>query len=334
MTTTSSGPSEHVDTAQLGDDDRLHVPADHKGWRESYYFSFYDDAAELGGFTSIGRRPAPGHIGSINVVWGPDRPTLVASELDRSEGHGLPYRVLGLTYDCETPFGTWRLRFDGSLNDGGTEILCDPAAVAAAGPDGVAVSYDLEFIPDSPAYSYDQRPEWKPLFTGHVDQTGVVRGTVTIDGVTTRIDGRGGKDHSWGVRDWFAPSQWRWVDLVTSDGLTELALWRATFDGESWVGDGALFGDGSTHALTALAEDYDTTERAVKPMPARWSVTASTETDELSFAGDVVRVCPVIFGGGRYRSWNDRVLVVGQTGDGRSAWANVEFAARIDTEAT
>ena len=44
-----------------------------------------------------------------------------------------------------------------------------------------------------------------------------MRGTVTIDGETLEVDGHGQRDHSWGVRDWWAFG-WCWCSLRLDDG--------------------------------------------------------------------------------------------------------------------
>jgi len=311
--------------------DRVHEPADDPRWRESYYFSFFDPGHGIGGFSSIGKRPARGHSGSINVVWGPEIETLIASELDSFETHDDRHEAAGLGYESQEPFGSWRLRFDGELNDGGREVECDHAALgttAASSAPKVHVSYDLTFTPAYPPYLYEHRPEWRDLFTGHVDEVGAVTGELEIDGRRYAIDGRGGKDHSWGVRDWFKAQAWRWIDLV-GDGLdAELALWRATFDGEEWVEDGAIFTNGSALALERYRERFTTAPRARKAMPDHVEVAVDAGGRTLEAEGRVVRVVPIFFGREGQLSWNDRALVECRV-DGQAAWANVEFETLV-----
>jgi hypothetical protein len=114
-------------------DDRVHEPGGDPRWRESYYFSFFGPEAGIGGFSSIGKRPSRGHAGFINVIWGPDMQTLVASEFDTIEGHDDNHSVAGLRYSAEQPFGPWRLDFQGSLNDGGAALECEHRALGPTG---------------------------------------------------------------------------------------------------------------------------------------------------------------------------------------------------------
>lgn len=324
-------------TAQGSSADRIHVPGSDRRWRESYYFSFYDAHHGIGGFSSIGKRAASGHSGSINVLWGPDRRSLLASEYDTFTTLSDDHLVAGLSYACDEPFGQWRLGFSGQLNDGGSAVQPDEAAfgpVAESKADQVDVSYDLTFTPSHPPYVYAQRPEWSELFTGHVDEVGLVRGTVTVGGETLQIDGRGGKDHSWGVRNWFAPREWRWIDLV-SPGGPEIAMWRADFGSGEWVGDGAVFAD-EQPTITGYTETVTTTERAgepAKPRPTGMTARIDTASGSHELVGEVARVLPVLFtrrrDGRLERAWNDRALLR-TTVDGVPGVANVEFARTVE----
>jgi hypothetical protein len=311
-------------------DDRHHVPRADPRWRESFYFSFFDDRLGLGGFSSIGKRAARGHSGSINVLWGPERPTLLAYELDQYEVHDSPIDVRGLRYEPASALGPWRLAFDGELNDGGTGVECDAAAlrsVADGSAPSVPVAYDLTFTPEAPAYLYEQNDAWAELFDGHVDEVGRVTGTITIAGETHDVDARAAKDHSWGVRDWAKPKGWRWIDVV-GDGLTEVTLWRATFDGETWVGDGAVYSGGETVPLTGYREQLRREDGL--PVAAHIELDAGGRTHVLD--AEIVRVVPMFFSGSedgvKRTSRIDRTLMR-CTLDGAAGWANVEVQGQL-----
>lgn len=321
-------------TVPAPDHDRVHPPRDDPRWRESFYFSFFDAASGIGGFSSIGKRPAKGHSGFINVIWGPDMPTLVASEFGEMRRHDDRHSVDGLEYAPQGPYEPWRLTFDGRLNDGGDGVECDHAALGPVGRSPAAkvdVGFELVFTPSAPPYMYEESDAWRDLFDGHVDEVGTVEGEVRIGAETHAIRGRGAKDHSWGVRDWFKPDAWRWIDLVRGDG-PELALWRASFGGE-WVGDGALYHGAASEALTSYEESVDTSDRARKPLPTRIEVEAASASQRLRLAGDVVRTVPILFskgeGGSKLTSWNDRALVRCSIEGGGEAWANVEFESLL-----
>lgn len=311
-------------------EDLIHQPRNDPRWRESYYFSFFDWNLGIGGFSSIGKRPAKGHAGSINVLWGPSIPTLVASEYDSFSEHSDDHAVAGLTYRATKPYGPWELSFAGELNDGGTGVECSHEALGPTGRSPAAketARFNLTFTPLYSPYLYVEREEWRDLFDGHIDEIGLVEGELEIGGQTHRIQGRGAKDHSWGVRDWFKPAAWRWIDVLAEDG-PELALWRARFDGD-WIEDGALYGSDGVDGLSAYEETVETAERPRKPLPAHIRLRATAGSQQLGVEGEVVKVVPIFFGrdldGGRQVSWNDRALVRCRTDAGAAAWANVEF---------
>jgi hypothetical protein len=312
--------------------DRVHEPEDSSRWRESYYFSFFDARHGIGGFSSIGKRPKRGHSGSINVIWGTDTPTLVASELDTFEGHSDEYTAAGLTYASDERFGPWRLTFAGELNDGGSGVEVDHGALgptARSSAAKVRVEYDLIFMPSYAPYIYAHREEWRDLFTGHVDEIGTVEGSLTVGGRTYDIAGRACKDHSWGVRDWFKPTAWRWIDVVAPPPHPEFSLWRASFDGRTWVEDGALYRGGEALAVEHYSERVETAPRARKPIPAAVSFEAHAGDARLRGDGRVLRVVPIFFSredaGERLVSWNDRTLVECSLEGGVAGWANFEF---------
>ncbi|MDO8212417.1 hypothetical protein [Conexibacter sp. CPCC 206217] len=314
--------------------DLMHAPdLARPRWRESFYFKFWDFNHQLGGDSTIGYRPARGHSGSLNIIWGRELPTLVASELDHAPDHAVPHPAGGLSYEPVEPFGPWRLRFDGRLNDGGSAVGCDPRAVRAADSSSVPVSYDLLFTPEQPAHIYRENPAWDGLFDGHVDEVGRVTGTLTVDGTTYEIDARGCKDHSWGQRDWARPHGWRWADLLFPEG-PEASLWRATFDGDEWLQDGAIYAGGEADPLTSFAERATFAPRDRAPRPQRWSFDLQSARHAITGEAELLRVIPLRFPmrdehGTAMTAWIDRCLYASTTTDGRHGAGTVEFQSRV-----
>ncbi|WP_187369150.1 DUF7065 domain-containing protein [Baekduia soli] len=320
-------------------EDLVHPPGADPRWRESYYFSFYDEATGLGGFSSIGKRAAKGQSGFIACLWGPDRPTLVAIGTDVFDAHDNAHDVAGLTYECLQPHERWRVTFDGMLNDGGSEVQCAEEAVRRAGAPGLAqhaVSWDLEFTCERGAFLYEDAAaddRWRELFDGHIDMVGRMTGEVTIDGATVQVDGVAGNDHSWGVRNWFYPDEWRWADIVMDDG-PHTTFWRSLVDGE-WFGDGALYATTGPERLEGYDEQLTTTERDELPRPTSFEMQLSSAGHERTLHGEVVRIVPVLFtkrGDDRdLISWNDRCLTrLTDPATGAKGWGTVEFCARVE----
>lgn len=321
-------------------DDLVHAPGAERQWRESYYFSFFDPTRQIGGFTSIGKRPATGHSGFIIVIWGPHIPTLVASEYDTFGEWNNTHEIAGLTYTPLSPFGPWRLTFDGPLNNGGSDIECDHNALGPARGEATAhVQFDLTFHPSHPPYSYSDQPGMAQLFTGHIDEVGAMRGTLAIDDASYEIDAVAGKDHSWGIRNWFAPREWRWLDLVLVPGEhdhPDLTLWRGRFDDDpgEFSKDGALYlRDGSVVPVEEYTDEVTTSERALKPLPRTMRINASAAGTDLKVEGTILRVLPAVFvradGDNQLVAWNDRALVDCALADGTRGWANVEIEALV-----
>jgi hypothetical protein len=316
--------------------DRFHVPdPGRERWRESFYFNFYDFRHGVGGYSSVGYRPAKGSYGSMQVVWGLGRTALGASEYGRYDEHDDHRAVAGLTYAPRSPLGAWDVVFDGKLNDAGADVAGDAEAMAPVGKSpclAVDVSYNLTFTPDQPAYLYAENPEWDGLFDGHLDEVGRVTGTLTIDGKTYDIDGRGAKDHSWGVRDWAKPKGWRWADLLFETG-PQVTLWRATFDGTRWLQDGAVYADGEVHPLTSFRESVTFAERPRADRPASWAFDIGAGKHRLRGRAEILNAMPLLFGirdehGERATMWNDRTVYRCELDDGRVGVGSAEFQFR------
>jgi hypothetical protein len=314
--------------------DLVHTPdPDRERWRESYYFQFVDFRHGIGGYHGPGYRPRKGYTGVLHVLWGHDFGTLAATEKGRYAQHDAVHPVGGFQWEIVEPLKTWRIRFDGALNDGGRDPAVPvEAVVAVADAPGrtVPVSYDLVFDRDKPAYIYDANPAWDGLFDGHIDEVGTVKGTMRIGDRTFDVDGRGSKDHSWGARDWSKPKGWRWVDMLFEEG-PELTVWRATFDGTTWLDDGAIYVDADTaEKITSFSEAVTFTERPRADRPASWEFDVASENHRIRGRGEMISVAPLLFpfrtaAGTRGLMWNDRTVFRCELDDGRVGYGSAEF---------
>jgi hypothetical protein len=313
--------------------DLVHTPdPERERWRESYYFQFIDFKHGLGGYHGPGYRPRKGYTGVLHVLWGLEMGTLVATEKGKYTTHDAVHPVGGFVWEIVEPLKKWRIRFDGQLNVGGHDPAIPVEAVVGVA-DGtgekVDVSYDLVFERDKPAYLYDDNPEWDGLFDGHIDEVGTVKGTLTVGEKTYEIDGRGSKDHSWGVRDWGKPKGWRWVDMLFEDG-PEVTVWRATFDGTHWLDDGAIYVDGVAEKITSFAESVTFVERPRADRPASWEFDIASENYRIRGRGEMICVAPLLFPfrtseGTRGMLWNDRTVFRCELDDGRVGYGSAEF---------
>jgi hypothetical protein len=79
-----------------------------------------------------------------------------------------------------------------------------------------------------------------------------VTGTVTVGDETFQIDGRGGKDHSWGPRNWLAKIYLRWLTAVSLDDELGFMLVRAVGPTKQ-TRSGHVWEKGEFH----LVDDFD-----------------------------------------------------------------------------
>ncbi|MBY4573358.1 hypothetical protein ACN94_07145 [Gordonia paraffinivorans] len=98
--------------------------------------------------------------------------------------------------------------------------------------DHEGVSLDYHFEATTPAFTYHDNaggcPDW--LADNRLEQSGRVRGTITIGERVVPFDTTGHRDHSWGRRDWTAIHQYRWVNVQAGDDIAINFLEGAALD--------------------------------------------------------------------------------------------------------
>lgn len=315
-------------------DDLVKKPLPDPGWRESYYFDFYDERIGLGMWHSIGKKPFKGYSGFTIGMFGLE--TLVGVGRDRFSQHTEDHLVEGLRYECLVPLEKWRLSFQGELRRPEKQFRLDPAVFQSGGGQDlpkVPVSFDLTFTGTVPAYRYHDRPEWGPLFTGHLDQTGRTTGVVTIGDKKCDVDGLGARDRSWGTRDWAWPRKWRYIELPSPD--LNVMLWYAEGAGGVKLIDGFLDDGRGCGTITDYVEVLDTEPSALKPIPKSFRFTVKTSDNRsVTVSGEVLQVMPVVFSkeqdGRMVHSWNDRSMVRYRLPNGKTAYGEIEFSERVE----
>jgi hypothetical protein len=192
-------------------DEGRHAPGPEPLWNESYYFDFASDDGSLGGYVRVGLYP------NLDTVWywaclvgdGRDLVTVIDHEVPLpSRGSSLELRTTGLWADhiCETPLDHFSLGLE-AFGVG----LDDPTSVyGSMRGDQVPLGFDLEWETDGAGYDY---PEPRDRY----EIPCVVHGEILVGREQIEFRGRGQRDHSWGVRDWWAIS-WCWVAGWLDDG--------------------------------------------------------------------------------------------------------------------
>jgi hypothetical protein len=258
--------------------DILHKFGTHLDWNESFYFNVYDRKQDICAFMRIGLRPNREEKGMFCYLLMPDGSTLGTRSTQPLGNTRLV--SAGLSFERVVPEKEWKLRFKGTMRHTmGSDIHRED------------VSFDFTYRALSRTFDY------KECMTGerevpdsanaaeHTEQTGTVDGFAVIDGKTISISGLGERDHSWGLRDWTAPSVWVWLSCQFSQRLafnaTRLIVGKDVVDG------GFLFKDGDNVPLvkTDIITEYrkDGGPKSIK----MWLMEKNGEVHELE--ADILR---------------------------------------------
>jgi Phosphotransferase enzyme family len=181
------------------DDEGAHPPGAEPLWNESWYFDFADTRQGIGGWVRLGLIPNQKTKWITGLVCGPDSPTFALVDFYDTGG-------IELTLAATEP-----LRRYGVTMRGQGHAYDDPAALLRREPGrAVDVTIDLVWMTTGIPYQYRITPRYEIPCS--------VSGAVTVDGHEfTLPDVPGQRDHSWGVRDWWA-MDWVWSALHLDDG--------------------------------------------------------------------------------------------------------------------
>src|SRR6266516_2005820 len=165
-------------------DEQVHPPEEEALWNESWYFDFAATDGSIGGYVRLGLYPGLGVCWYWAYLCGEGRPLVAV----RDHAVGLPMapslevRADGLwsSLTCETPLEHWTI-----------------------GLEAFAVAMD------DPADGYPGMSRY--------EQACDVHGEVLVGNERIAFEGPGERDHSWGVRDWWA-FPWCWTAGRLSDG--------------------------------------------------------------------------------------------------------------------
>jgi hypothetical protein len=195
----------HVEPA----DEQRHAPGSELLWNESYYLDFVGWDGAIAGYARIGLCPILGVTWWTAMIVGTDRPVAasVAYDLPVIAGTGLVLDSGGVDISLAVDAPLIGMTMQGTA----PAVLLDEAGAVYRGEPGrpVTIGFDLTWATDGMPYHYDltTRYEVPCLVTGHV----------TVGTERIEVDGHGQRDHSWGVRDWWAFG-WCWTAARLDDG--------------------------------------------------------------------------------------------------------------------
>ncbi len=211
-----------------------HPHGNSHNWNESYYFNFSDPVKKMGGFTRIGILPNQQMVIGLLCMYldGGGIDFLVQSEHRDCRDKGYPSVGL-LRYEMVRPLWEWKVMFNGTMLHFASpakllEFLEQTDTGGLCSYHDVAV--DLRFTGWSPCHdfkhidargfaerfvatqsSFRQLRSVSKIASEHYEQVGSWKGSIRIEEMTHPIAGSGHRDHSWGERDWKAPSKWTWL---------------------------------------------------------------------------------------------------------------------------
>ncbi|MGA8723782.1 MAG: hypothetical protein WB565_01955 [Acidimicrobiales bacterium] len=266
-------PSDHaVDPA----DEQRH-PADPETlWNESHYLDFVAEDGSVAGYLRIGLYPNLGVTWWTAMVVGPDRPVVasVAYDLPIGGWSGLELAARGFEVTAVVEVPLAKLTVRGNVP---ARSHSEPAAVYRGDiGETTDIGFDLEWTTDGSPFHY--------LMTTRYEVPCAVAGELTVGDESFSIRSHGQRDHSWGVRDWWAFG-WCWAAARLDDG-TRLHLADIRIPGQP-VGFGYVQSPGDGVQPVSAATVHEELGAWGMPTGARARIEP---------AGVEVTIVPIAFG--------------------------------------
>jgi hypothetical protein len=218
-------------------DELTHEPHDDPAWRESYWIDMVDPARGIGVLAYAGSQPMAGTGYSLIHV---ARPGEILYQ-HREFGLELPERYEPGRSSIEIgPFAS-------------TVTKSLERQAVRYGRDGF--SLDVGFGSSAPVYDYP----WPWTRSRHWEQFGDVAGSLVLDGEQLEINGRGVRDHAWGLRSLRPWRRWLWTTFRAAEGGTAWSLCMVEDDERDGLYGYLLDDGGGVHTLRRLEAEiaYD-----------------------------------------------------------------------------
>jgi len=274
------------DDSQPDDTDVVHEFGSHPDWNESFYFNFYDRDKDICGFMRIGLKPNRDEKSMFFFLMMPDGSLISARDAEGFKNS--EFRVKGLRYRKLEPEKRWNIDYHGEMTWSGK-----------AGQGKAKVSMMLEFEGLHRIFNYrdcvtgDKVEMSKIAASEHTEQHGRLRGRLVIDDKEIILDALGERDHSWGVRDWIAPTMWIWLTAQFPNGIA-MNLTKLMMD-EGVVDAGFLFKDGRNVPIVGATVE---TDYAPDGSPRTLSIVMrDKEGAEHRMKAEIVRIAKLPFAG-------------------------------------
>ena len=223
------------DAKVKNDTDIVHPVGGHIDWNESFYFNVYDRDKDICAFMRIGLKPNRWEKNMFCYLMMPDGTTIGVKDTASYDKPTLT--AAGLRYQKVVPNKEWLLDYSGTMKRtvGGTVEKTSVALSLKFEGKNDVYDYALSKVADKEIFSLIAAAE-------HVEQFGVLKGELMLDGQRTAISGLGERDHAWGVGDWIAPTIWIWLSCQFSEefafNLTKLIVDQRVVDAGFVYNDG------------------------------------------------------------------------------------------------
>jgi hypothetical protein len=202
-------------------DEGLHPAGPQTNWNESRYVDFWDPQQRIGGWFRIGNRPNEGRAEMSACINLPDGTTAFMFERPKISANTL--QSGNQSWEIEQPWQVNCVRYRGELlllRD--PWLLTDPKKAYETAPRAAA---DIELTCRSRGLAtvmgFDQAHIDRIFLPGqadfHYQHLAVTTGNVRVGAQTWGVNGHGGKDHSWGPRNWHAKIYLRWIISATDE---------------------------------------------------------------------------------------------------------------------
>jgi hypothetical protein len=295
-------------------DEGRHAAGPEELWGESWYHDFAAEDGSYGGYLRLGLYP------NLGIAWYWVHLVRRGQPLALIRDHEVvcPNPTRGaLEIASDRVRGTWKpvqpLRAYRIITEGTGVALANPvdAFHGEQGPD-VPVKLDLTWEGAASCFAYSA--------TTRFEQSAWVTGEMTIGGERIAVHCPGQRDHSWGVRDWWA-FPWVWCSGRLDDGTWWHCV-RSALAGPEAFQTGYVVDPGDTdwREITEIALDY-----ALDPEQLPTSVDLAVGALELHITPELHAPVLLVSSDGTKTSRFPRAMCAVTTPDGRTGHCWLEF---------
>lgn len=202
-------------------DEYMHEVGTISNWNESRYIDFWDAHNRVGGWFRMGYRVNEGYSEMSAAIDLPDGRSAFMYLRPAIDSNALS--VGGLTWEVEDPWKVRHVTYEGEMMilDDAWDLV-EPKKVFTTAPRQNATIKLTTYSNGLESVMGQDQDQIDLIFLPgqadkHYQQLIRTEGTVTVGDQTWEINGRGGMDHSWGIRNWHAKIYLRWHIAQFSD---------------------------------------------------------------------------------------------------------------------